>query len=166
MKLIRVFLGAGCCVLAGSVAAQSMAIAWDLYVFPSNQQSAETQMNDELECMQWSRQMTGVDPGNPGAGVVTQAAPQGGEGRAAAGGAVRGAARAGLIGNIADEDASDYALAGALIGSVRGARRREQANQQAAAQAQAQAQAQAAERMGTFKKAFSACMEGKSYTVR
>ncbi len=123
-------------------------------------------MADELECMQWSRQMTGVDPGNPGAGVQTQAAPQGGEGLAAAGGAVRGAAVAGLIGNVADEDAGEYALAGALIGSVRGARRREQANQQAAAQAQQQAQAQAAERMETFKKAFTACMEGKNYTVR
>ncbi len=33
MKLIRILLGVGCFVLAGSVAAQSMAIAWDLYMF-------------------------------------------------------------------------------------------------------------------------------------
>jgi hypothetical protein len=101
--------------------------------------------------------MTGVDPGNPGAGVSVQTAPQGSQGNAAAGGAVRGAARGALIGNIADEDASDYALAGAVIGSVRGARRREQANMQA--------QAQAEERMETFKKAFTACIEGRGYTV-
>ena len=62
-------------------------------------------------------------------------------------------------------EASDYAIAGALAGSVRGARQREAQNQRARAQAEAQAQAHARERLESFKKAFSACMQGKSYTV-
>jgi hypothetical protein len=52
MKGFAATLGAGTVLAAGSVSAQSMAIAWDLYVYPSNQQTAETQMSDERECAQ------------------------------------------------------------------------------------------------------------------
>jgi hypothetical protein len=79
---------------------------------------------------------------------------------------VRGAAAAGIIGNIADEDAGEYAAVGALIGSVRGAKARQAQQAQAQQQTQAQTQAIAQERMGTFTKAFSACMEARNYTVK
>jgi hypothetical protein len=161
---------AGAMQLAGQVDAQSMASAWGLYVFPSAGQSPEKQRDDELQCKDWSTQMTGVDPSNPaGSGEAKSAAQpsqeQSGEGLAAAQGAVRGAAGAALIGNLAGGHASTWGWAGAVAGSVRGASRREQQNQEAQAQAQQQAQAQAEQRMGTFKKAFTACMQGKKYTV-
>lgn len=164
-KTIATFLLAAVVQYHGQAQAQSMAIAWDLYVYPSSGQTAEQQMADERECRQWSQEMTGVDPGNPGAGVQAATAPQDGEGLAAAQGAVRGAAGAALIGNLADEDAGEYALAGAFIGSVRGARRKEAANREAQAQAQAQTQAATQEKLETFKRAFTACMQGKEYTV-
>ena len=66
---VRALVLIGIAHFSSTAAAQSMAIAWDLYVFPSNQQTPEVQMNEERECTQWSRQMTGVDPANPAAGV-------------------------------------------------------------------------------------------------
>jgi hypothetical protein len=78
---------------------------------------------------------------------------------------VSGAAKGALIGEVTDNDRSEYAAAGALIGASRGRRQAAQANQQAQQQAAAQADAQAAERIGSFKRAYSACMEGRKYTV-
>jgi hypothetical protein len=48
---------------------------------------------------------------------------------------------------------------------ARGARRAKQAEAQQQAQAQAQTEAQKAERIGLFKKAYGACMQGRNYTV-
>ena len=78
----------------------------------------------------------------------------------------RGAAKGALIGEVTDNDRSDYAAAGAVIGASRGRRQAAQTNAQAEQQAQANAQAQSVERVETFKKAYSACMEGRKYTVK
>lgn len=154
-------------LLVADAAAQSVSSSLGLVVYPSNNQAASQVAKDEGECHAWARQNTGVDPANPMAGVqVQQGAPPPGGGSSAARGAVRGAAAAGIIGNIADEDAGEYAAVGALVGSMRGARNRQAQNAQAQQQAQAQTQAIAQERMGMFTKAFSACMEARSYTVR
>ena len=154
--------------LAGNAAvAQSVSSSLGLVVYPSNNQAASQVAKDEGECHSWARQNTGIDPANPMAGVqVQQAAPPPGGGASAGRGAVRGAAAAGVIGNIADEDAGEYAAVGALIGSVRGARAKQAQNAQAQQQSQAQTQAIAQERMGQFTKAFGACMEARSYTVK
>jgi hypothetical protein len=154
-------------LIAGSAAAQSVSSSLGLVVYPSNNQAASQVAKDEGECHAWARQNTGIDPANPMAGVqVQQAAPPPGGGASAGRGAVRGAAAAGIIGNIADEDAGEYAAVGALIGSVRGAKARQQQQAQAQQASQAQNQAIAQERMGQFTKAFSACMEARSYTVK
>lgn len=154
-------------LLADSALAQSVSSSLGLVVYPSNNQAAAQIAKDEGECHAWARQNTGIDPANPMAGVqVQQAAPPPGGGASAGRGAVRGAAAAGIIGNIADEDAGEYAAVGALIGSVRGAKARQAQQAQAQQQSQAQNQAIAQERLGTFTKAFSACMEARSYTVK
>jgi len=154
-------------VVANSAFAQSVSSQLGLVVYPSNKQDAAQTAKDEGECHAWARQNTGIDPANPMAGVqVQQAAPPPGGGASAGRGALRGAAAAGLIGNIADEDASDFAAAGAVIGGVRGARAQKQQAAAAQQQSQAQTQAIAQERMGQFTKAFGACMEARSYTVK
>jgi hypothetical protein len=153
--------------VGGLAMAQSLSTGFGLVVYPSEGQTTSKQAADEGECYQWGKTTTGVDPANPLAGVQTQqpaaAPPAGG---AAAQGAVRGAAGAALIGNIADEDAGEYAAAGALIGGVRGAKKAKQQQAQAQQQAAANTQAQADQRMQIFKNAFAACMEGRSYTVK
>jgi hypothetical protein len=156
----------GLALAGNSAVAQSVSSSLGLVVYPSNNQAASQVAKDEGECHAWARQNTGIDPANPMAGVqVQQAAPPPG-GASAGRGAVRGAAAAGVIGNIADEDAGEYAAVGALIGSVRGARAKQAQNAQAQQQSQAQNQAIAQERMGQFTKAFGACMEARSYTVK
>jgi len=147
-------------------AAQSVSSQLGLVVYPTKNQAADQVAKDEGECHAWARQNTGVDPANPMAGVqVQQAAPPPG-GASAGRGALRGAAAAGLIGNIAHEDASDFAAAGAVIGCVRGAKAQKAQAAQAQQQSQAQTQAIAQERMGLFTKAYGACMEARSYTVK
>ena len=161
---MAIFLASG--LFFSSAHAQTMAGSVGLFVYPSGGQAMAQQADDEAECFEWGENATGVDPRNPMAGVRVDAPQTGGEGNAAAAGAVRGAARAGLIGNLADEDASDWAAAGALIGSIRGAARRDAQNQQSRQRANSEAQAQAEQNMETFKRAFTACMEGRSYTVK
>ena len=165
-KVSTAVLVAALCLRANAAAAQSVSSQLGLVVYPTKNQAADQIAKDEGECHAWARQNTGVDPANPMAGVqVQQAAPPPG-GASAGRGAVRGAAAAGLIGNIADEDASDFAAAGAVIGGVRGARAQKAQAAQAQQQSQAQTQAIAQERMGLFTKAYGACMEARSYTVK
>ena len=151
-----------CGMLCGTAVAQTISSSLGIYVYPGDGQSLEQLAVDENECHQWAQQTTGVDPNNPMAGVQTQAAQQQ---SGPTGGAVRGAAKGALIGEVTDNDRSEYAAAGALIGAARGRRQREAQNQQAQQQAQAQAEAQGAERLESFKKAYSACMGGRRYTV-
>ncbi len=151
-----------CVTLSGNAVAQTISSSLGIYVYPGNGQSIEQLAVDENECHQWARQTTGVDPNNPMAGVQVQA-PQQQSGPT--GGAARGAAKGALIGAVTDNDKSEYAAAGAVIGAARGARQRRAQAQQAQQQTQAQAEAQGAERLASFKRAYSACMQGRSYTI-
>ena len=155
-----------------------------LHAFPARNQSQEQQQNDEFACYKWAKQDTAFDPlaaltaaqssGNspanspapPAAGV-----PPG----APAKGAARGAAAGAAIGAIAG-DAGQGAAIGAAGGGIRGKmaqkraqaeaqqRAQQQAQQQTQQQAQARAQAQAG--LEDFKKAYSACMDAKGYSVK
>lgn len=134
-----------------------------LYVFPSKNQNPEQQAKDEAECFTWAKNQTGVDPLNPPK-VPTEkvdTSPDGSAVVGAAGGAAAGAA----IGAIAG-DAGEGAAIGAIVGGLRGRRasmaskqHQQAANNQAAATAEKGA-------MDNYKKAFTACMEGKGYTVK
>lgn len=170
---MKAFMRAACMGIGVFVAIQSQAQApslaaqWGLYVYPNEGQPLQQMQLDEGECVAWGRDATGVDPNNPAAGVrVAQSNQQSsGVGVSAGTGALAGAAKAGLIGNIAGKSGNEWAAYGAVIGAARGAGRRQAQNDQAAAKAQADAQAQAAERMEQFKHAFSVCMQGRQYTV-
>jgi len=144
-------------------AQDTLAGGFGLYVFPSNNQSKEQQDADEMACYRWAKEQSGVDPMNPPEVTAAQV-DKSADGSAivgAAGGAAAGAA----IGAIAG-DAGQGAAIGAVVGGLRGRRakvvgdsREQQANNAAAA-------AKQEELMNNFKKAFSACMEGKGYTVK
>ncbi len=151
-----------CVMLSGTAVAQTISSSLGIYVYPGNGQSIEQLAVDENECHQWAQQTTGVDPNNPMAGVQVQA-PQQQSGPT--GGALRGAAKGALIAEVSGNDRSEYAAAAAVVGAARGSRQRQAQNQQAQQQAQAEAEAQGAERLVSFKKAYSACMGGRKYTV-
>ncbi|MGB5482020.1 MAG: glycine zipper family protein [Eudoraea sp.] len=133
-----------------------------LYVFPAKDQSAEQQAQDESYCYKWGVEQSGIDPLNPPQ-VQAQQVQTGPDG-AAVGGAARGALAGVAIGAIAG-DAGKGAAIGAASGAIAGHRasrigrsRQQQANNQAAGQAEA-------DMMNSFKKAYSACLQGKGYTV-
>jgi hypothetical protein len=134
-----------------------------LYVFPSKGQDQKTQDADEYACYKWAMEQTGVDPMNPPKVEVqpTKKGPDGSAIKSAAGGAAAGAAIGALTG-----DAGEGAAVGAVVGALRG--RRSRINRQRSQQQQAQQQAASHQKalMDNFKKAFTACMEGKGYTVK
>ncbi len=141
----------------------SIAKGLGLYVFPSNDQDSDQQEMDEYKCYKWAKEQTGVDPINPPEVQAAQV-DRSVDGTAVKGAAV-GAAGGAAIGAIAG-DAGKGAAIGAVVGGVRGRRakvvgdeREQQANNQAAA-------ATEKELLANFNKAFSACMEGKGYTVK
>lgn len=156
---------------------QSLAGTMDIYVFPAQGQDAKQQSEDEAACYQWAVTNSGVDPFDAQkqadanaqqSQAAQQQAAQAGKGSGARG-AVGGAAVGALVGEIADDDAGKGAAYGAAAGLIAGRRhgRKEQAaaQQQAAAQSQQSQQATQAQIDG-FKKAFSACMEGKQYIAK
>ncbi|MDX1351237.1 MAG: glycine zipper domain-containing protein [Putridiphycobacter sp.] len=134
-----------------------------LYVFPSNNQSPEQQATDESECFTWAKNQTGVDPLNPPK-VEAKQAETGPDGSAIVG-ATGGAAAGAAIGAIAG-DAGEGAAIGAVVGGLRGRRaaKIQQQKQQTANNQAATASEKTA--MDNYKKAFTACMEGKGYTVK
>jgi hypothetical protein len=134
-----------------------------LYVFPAKNQTKEQQAKDDTECYKWAVEQSGVDPLNPTKAEAKQAdtAPDGTGVRGAARGAPAGVA----IGAIAG-DAGKGAAIGAVAGGLAGRRAKrygdaaeQQKNNQDAAKAEAAM-------TDSFKKAFSACLEGKGYTIK
>lgn len=157
-----------------------------LYVFPGKSQTHDQQLIDESECYDLAQQQSGVNPeiaapAPPSSAEIqaaqaqgAQSAPQAQGGRVR--GAARGAAGGAMVGAIAG-DAGKGAAIGATVGTVRGGRQQRQANaaskEQAASQAGGQLQQQYKQQkgaydqqIGNFKRAFSACLDSRGYSVK
>jgi uncharacterized protein YcfJ len=161
-----------------SAGQKTLAATMNVYAFPTKGQAAAQQSEDEAACYTFAVQQTGVDPFSLQKQAQAQAqhteaakqqAQQAGAGAGAAG-AVKGAAAGALIGSVSHgstsgEGAAVGAVAGLLLGHRRKREAQEQATQQAEQQGQ-QAQAATAQQSDNFKKAFSVCLEAKSYMVK
>ncbi len=146
---------------APGAASGSPAAKVGLFVNPKNGQSPQQQAQDENTCYSIAVQQTGIDPTAAPAVPPEAAKKQGGTVKGAAGGAAGGAA----IGAIAG-DARTGAAIGATAGAVRGRRQQKKANKQAEQQAQQQSQSQQEEKLDTFRRAFSSCIDSKGYSVK
>jgi hypothetical protein len=144
-------------------------------VFPAKNQTATQQSTDEGACFDWAKSQTGIDPMNIKPPETPQPPQQdtsnAGNGSRARG-AARGAAGGAIVGAITG-DAGGGAAVGAAVGTMAGGAAKRNAKRQAEAQqqqqqaaAQQQAQAAIAQQKATYNKAFSACMEGKGYTLK
>lgn len=155
----------------------SVAATLKVYVFPSDGQPASQQSKDEGACYQWAVTNTGSDPfeaqkqeaaAQQQAQQKQQQVAEAGKG-AGAKGALGGAAAGALIGEAtggeAGESAAYGAAAGAIVARRKARHEQEAASQQVATQTQQAVQADEA-KIANFKKAFSACLEGKKYTVK
>lgn len=133
-----------------------------LYVYPAEGQSAAQQNTDESDCYTWAVQQSGYDPINPTTVQAQQV--QGQTGGSAVKGSAGGAAVGAAIGAIAG-DAGKGAAIGAVSGAVLGIRRGRMAQASEQSQANAQASQTNQNLEDGFKKAFSACLQAKGYTV-
>ena len=148
-----------------------------LHAYPAKNQVAAQQQKDEVECYRWAAQDSGF---NPLAAVGEQPAPappaatQNGPSTAggAAKGAVAGAAAGALIGAIAGDTGKGAGIGAGtgLLGGVLIAKHKQKEAQKEAdaepARQQAAAKAETEQKLEGFKKAYSVCMEAKSYVVK
>lgn len=134
-----------------------------VYVFPAKDQTPEQQAKDEQACYSWAVEQSGVDPLNMTATKADTVAkgPDGSAVKGAAKGAVAGAAIGAIAGD-AGKGAAIGAAAGGM-GGVAGKKKKEAQKQQ---QAQQQAAATDKAKIDSFKKAYSACLDGKGYSVK
>ncbi len=160
--LLIIGLTTGLKAQQASTQSKSISKGLGLYVFPSKDQNQDQQSKDETECYKWAIQQTGYDPLNP-----PEIKPQ--EAKKTYGGAViggaKGAAAGAAIGAIAG-DAGEGAAIGAVVGGLRGRRARIVGNEMKQAQSEEASKDKALQMLADYKKAFSACMEGKGYTVK
>lgn len=146
-------------VLAAALLALALgAAAQKPIAYPAKGQSAQKQHKDESECAAWAKQSTGIDPAAVAAPPQETGPAVGGGERAR--GAARGALGGAAIGAIAGDTGKGAGI-GAVVGTVRGGR---QARQNQASRNQ-QAQAGSQEALGTYYRAYGACMSGRGYTL-
>ncbi len=142
-----------------------------VYFYPKTGQTAEQQSRDHYDCYNWAIQQTGFDPGQ--SAIPTdqrvRVVPMPPPGYDTAALAVAGAVLGALIGG------PRHALGGALIGASSGAivgaasdsARMEAARQQEEAYAQARARdPRLDQKASAFRRAMSACLEGRGYSVK
>lgn len=139
----------------------------ELIIYPNKGQSKQQQEQDKYQCYEWAKGQTGFDPMAPPAATSpppSREAPQGGLVRGGARGALVGVT-AGAIAGDAGKGAAIGAASGALIGGMRrrDQERREEQQQEQWAQQQA---ANYQQGRATYNRAYSACLEGRGYTVK
>ena len=147
-----------------------LAVAQDIFIYPSKGQSQKQQDQDRYECHSWAVQQTGFDPSRaappPSAAPPQQEATQGGLLRGGARGAAVGAVGGAIAGD-AGKGAAIGAASGALIGGFRrrDQQQRQDQEQRNYQQAQAQQQAAAGQQRDGYNRAMAACLEGRGYKV-
>lgn len=173
--LVAVFaLTAGVAAADPEVVPEQPAVApeADIYVYPSKGQTEQQLDRDRYECHNWAAKQSHYDPSEPHLAphqqiqVVEVREP--GPGPGAAVGAVTGA----IIGNgiAGRRDAGGGALAGAIVGAMIGAstdaaRQQQTTNTTVSAEAQAE-RARLERQAADYRRAISACLEGRGYTVK
>ena len=143
-----------------------------VFVYPAKGQKPEQQQKDETECYTWARSQTGIDLTGPATVAATPGKVDNPADGARVKGAAGGAAGGAVVGAIAG-DAGKGAAIGATVGTMRGGVQKRKGKKAAAEQqkqAEAQAQQTAAatdtQKLDTFKKAYSACVQGRGYTAQ
>jgi hypothetical protein len=143
-----------------------------VYFYPNAGQTNEQQSRDHFECYNWAIKQTGFDPGQSAiprdnrVRVVPMPPPGYDTATLAIAGAVLGA----LIGghHHAGEGALIGATGGAIAGAASDTARMDAARQQEEAYAaqDRSRDAQLEAKASGFRRAMSACLEGRGYTVR
>ena len=146
----------------------------EVIAYPSQGQSDQQLDRDRYECHQWAVKQTGFDPRVPGVPPRQQVrivrAPEPAPGAAVVGGALTGAVLGAVVAAHGDE--AGGAVVGAIAGAAVGAaaesaradeRRREDETVSERRGARGSARD---EQAGAYRRAISACLAGRGYSVR
>ncbi len=139
----------------------------DVYAYPMRGQPPQQQDRDHYECSIWATQQTGFDPSAPGVPpqhqvhIVSGPPPGSGTATGAITGAILGAAIAGPW------RAPGGALAGAVVGGALGTAAEASARQsQTVTVTDQRAAAQIQQRAANYRRAISACLDARGYSVK
>ena len=141
-----------------------------VYFYPERSQTLEQQDRDKFECHGWAVQQSGFDPSAPGTPphlhLQAEAGPPAGTGIAV--GAVTGAALGAAVSNPweAGQGAVLGAVAGAIVGGIAENAAAQRAQGQLAADAHSALAARLERQARNYRRAMSACLEGRGYEVR
>jgi hypothetical protein len=173
--LSAIVLGLGACATPPPPAPPPPPVAYagppvntTVYAYPQNGQSSDQQSRDRYECSEWAVKQTGFDPTAPSVPAqyrVVASGPPPGTGTAI--GAIAGAVIGAAISPRWDRGAGAVfgGLTGAVIGSASDAQRA-QNNQIQLSEAQQQQYAVMAGKASDYRRAISACLEGRGYSVK
>lgn len=138
-----------------------------VFVYPANGQSSEQTERDRYECHVWAVQQTGVDPSRSNASayerVIVQPANPPGSGTAV--GVIGGAIIGAIIGGPRNAGAGAIigGATGGIIGSTSDANAQAQAQQTQQQYNQSAASGRA--RADSYRRAISACLQGRGYSI-
>lgn len=150
-------------------APQDPPVTADIYVYPANGQSDRQLDRDRYECHGWSVKQSGYDPSlqsatpRPQSQVVVTPPDHRGAVNGAVAGAIIGASVSGH--HDSAEGALVGAVAGAMIGAVSDVSRAREAAGHTSRQS-ATGQARLEKQAYDYRRAISACLEGRGYTVK
>jgi uncharacterized protein YcfJ len=165
--------------LAGSLLiVGATAVAQDMYVYPAKGQSEQQLSNDRYECHRWAVAETGFDPTDIGeAGpprAVRVPVPENKAAGATEKGALAGAIAGAVLGH--GDDRFKNAVIGAAVGAAAGGAVEANGEMNAQEKARDEARertedfqrtkAEKAMRRANYRRALTACLEGRGYTVR
>lgn len=145
-------------------------VSTQVYVVPTSGQSADQLGRDRYECYLWAVKQTGFDPSQTSLAPHqrVEVVPKPPRGADTVAGAVTGA----IVGAAVAHDPGAGAVGGAILGGAAGAIS-DQQRVEAAKRVQSRYDQQAAARMARlesqandYRRALSACLEGRGYTVR
>ncbi len=149
------------------------AVAQDFMIYPAKGQSQDQMEKDKFECYSWAKGQTGFDPMEMPKATAPPPSKQAKS--STAGGAVKGGVSGGLLGagvgaiaggsKGARKGAAIGGLSGGAIGGIRSSSQQKQ-DKQAQKQWEQQQANQYMQKRDTYNRAYSACLEGKGYTVK
>jgi hypothetical protein len=149
------------------------AVAQDFMIYPAKGQSQDQLEKDKFECYSWAKGQTGFDPMEMPKATAPPPTKQATS--STAGGVVKGGVGGGLLGagvgaiaggkKGAKKGALIGGLSGGTIGGVRSSSQQKQ-DRKAQKQWEKQQTNQYMQKRDTYNRAYSACLEGKGYTVK
>jgi len=149
------------------------ALAQEFIIYPAKGQSQEQMEKDKFECYTWAKGQTGFDPMEMP--TATSAPPPKEAKSSTAGGVVKGGVGGGLLGagvgaiagggKGAKKGAAIGAVSGGAIGGVRSSSQQKK-DEEARKRWEQEQVAAYTQKRNTYNRAFSACLEGRGYTVK